>query len=66
MRNFLAPSASLLRPVKPVIQFYEEGDWLRIEAVGKKTRYMRKETAIQFLSLIGSLSQEAKDERRNN
>jgi hypothetical protein len=37
----------------PVLEFFEDGDWLRIEAQGRPTRYMRKELAKNMLAQIG-------------
>lgn len=38
---------------KPVMEFYEEGDWLRIEVPGKPTRYLPKLIAMKLLFKIG-------------
>ena len=41
---------------KPVMQFFEDGDWLRIEAQGKETRYLKKTLAKMMLVQIGQHS----------
>jgi len=47
---------------KPVISFYEDGDWLRIETVGRKPRYLRKQIAVRLLQKIGQLSEAEKND----
>jgi len=39
---------------KPVMEFYEDGDWLRIEVPGFKTRYLKKNIAAKLLAAIGA------------
>jgi hypothetical protein len=41
---------------RPVLEFYEDGDWLRIESPGKKTRYIQKNIAIKLLTAFGEHS----------
>lgn len=38
---------------EPVMEFFEEGDWLRIEVPGKRTRYIEKEIAKNLLFHFG-------------
>jgi hypothetical protein len=47
---------------KPVMEFYEDGDWLRIETQGKPDRYIRKESARKLLALFGSKSVKEKSD----
>jgi hypothetical protein len=41
-------------PEKPVMEFYEDGEWLRIEVPGYKTRYLKKTIAAKLLAAIGA------------
>jgi hypothetical protein len=40
-------------PTKPVLELYEDGEWLRIESQQGKTRYLPKEAAKDILLRIG-------------
>jgi hypothetical protein len=51
--DLVIPRQPKVRLEEPVLKFYEEGDWLRIEAQGVPTRYMRKELAKNMLAQIG-------------
>jgi hypothetical protein len=37
----------------PVLEFFEDGEWLRIECPGHKTRYLNKKYACELLRQIG-------------
>jgi hypothetical protein len=39
-------------PARAVCQFFEDGDWLRIESPYKETRYLRKELAQRMLAQL--------------
>jgi len=39
---------------KPVMEFFEDGDWLRIEVPNFKTRYLKKSVAAKLLAAIGA------------
>lgn len=55
--------ATLIRPnVVPVMTFYEEGDWLRIEVPGRPTRLIEKRIAVQILRDFGTQSVSEKSE----
>lgn len=47
---------------EPAFLFYEEGDWLRIEAQGQPTRYLKKDLAIRAFTWIGKHSVKEKND----
>jgi len=46
---------------KPVIEFYEEGEWLRIVVPFQKDRFIHKEIAQNLIASIGFKSVEKKE-----
>lgn len=51
-----------IKKEEPAFVFYEEGDWLRIEAQGQPTRYLKKELAMQAFIWIGKNSVREKND----
>jgi len=47
---------------KPVMQFFEDGDWLRIEVPNYKTRYLKKTIASKLLVAIGKYAVSSKSD----
>jgi hypothetical protein len=54
--------AKLIYPLKPVMTFYEDGDWLRIESQDGSVRYLHKQPAEDLLRWMGMQSQKEKSE----
>lgn len=52
--NLILPQKQSIDVASPVIEFYEEGDWLRVEAQGKPTRYLPRKEAIEMIRYIGA------------
>jgi hypothetical protein len=42
---------------KPVMQFFEDGPWLRIESPGQPTRYLGQKEATELLIWLGQNSE---------
>jgi hypothetical protein len=49
-------------PVQPVMTFWEDGDWLRIQSQDGSVRYLHKHPASDLLRWIGFESQKEKSE----
>jgi hypothetical protein len=49
-------------PQLPMMKFFEDGEWLRVEAQDGNTRYMKKSDAQTLLYWIGQHSQTEKSD----
>lgn len=47
---------------KPVLKFFEDGEWLKIEAQGQPIRYIKKKMAVQILAAFRNHSFEEKSD----